>query len=99
MNRQLHDDNTLFLHVTRCNNVYHIYHQCIIILIKLIFIVFFFFFRAKLNILSNGRDGARSEYKICQRIFEICKICDWNTHYATFRVISDITHGNRKKIF
>lgn len=35
--------------------------------------MFFFFYRAKLNTLSNGKDGVKSEYKICQRYLRCAK--------------------------
>lgn len=56
----------------------------------------FFLFRARSNTLSNGKDGAKSEYEIGDLSSDeiILVIGMYN-----FSCILDITHGSQKKIF
>lgn len=55
----------------------------------------FLLFREKSNTLSNGKDGAKSEYEIGDLLF-YGRIL---TGMYNFSRISDTTRGSRKKIF
>lgn len=56
----------------------------------------FLLFRVRSNTLSNGKDGAKSEYEIgdlsLDRTMLVIGMCN-------FSCISDTTHGSRKRIF